>query len=391
MSDEQDNFTVGGFREYQDGKLERDPDRVLPHSGFIRDEQIDRQMTMRAIHHDPDRWESKASATYQDVGKNRNILRAEGATTARDAFENGDTLTLKHYIGDPAQEADISGIKAIARLREIVAGPAPVIVILGEMGAGKTNLACLIAQLRERYVDGDLSIASNIRTLPRNDNWVRDDGTVEDGWIPNYPLLDDWVSKDGDPVENRQQPKLFIGDEFSTNASGTGSDGQKVRKLMGPLVFKIRKYNGALIYIGHDESSIHPLLWRVGTILKKPDRNNRGKALIAERISGGKLQDVDPRPLEGIPPADFEPHTNDEADWSWDAPTGDDGEPELEEEQVKRVAAWTMDTCRNQGMSARETAEYVPYSHATVRNWWSEIDEGGEKAEWVNTVERVIA
>ncbi|AHG00329.1 hypothetical protein HALLA_17515 [Halostagnicola larsenii XH-48] len=392
MSDEQDNYTVGGFREWQDGKLARDPDEALPHSGFIRDEQIDRQMTMRALHHDPDRWDSKAAATYMDVGKNRQILRGEGSDTARNALENGDTLTLKHYLGDPAQEADLSGIKAITRLQEIVAGPAPVIVLLGEMGAGKTNLACLLAQLRDRWVDGNMKIASNIRTLPRNDDWVRDNGDLEDGWIPHYPLLEEWVGQDGNPVENPQQPKLFIGDEFSTNASGSGEDGQLVRKLMGPLVFKIRKYNGALIYIGHDESSIHPLLWRVGTILKKPDRNDKGKALVAERISGGKLRDVDPRPLKGIPPADFEPHTNDEADWSWRAPSGDEKDgPAIAEEDVKTVAAWTMEACREQGMSARETAEFVPYSHATVSNWWKEIDEGGEKREWVDNVEKVIA
>ncbi len=167
MSDEQDNFTVGGFREYQDDNLERNPDEVLPHSGFVRDEQIDRQMTVRALHHDPDRWEGKAAATYMDVQKNRDILRGEGSHTARDALENGDTLTLKHYIGDPSQQADLSGIKAITRLQEIVAGPAPVIVVLGEMGAGKTNLACLLLQLRDRWVDGDLLVGSNIRTLPK--------------------------------------------------------------------------------------------------------------------------------------------------------------------------------------------------------------------------------
>ncbi|ELY97909.1 P-loop NTPase family protein [Natrialba asiatica] len=389
MSDEQDNYTVGGFREYQRNNLEPDPDEVLPHSGFVRDEQIDRQLTVRALHHDPDRWQTKAAKDYLSVGKNKQILQAEGGHTARQALENGDTVTLKHYIGDPSQQADLAGIKAVTRLQEIVAGPAPVIVLLGEMGAGKTDFAGLLGQLRERWVDGNLLVGSNIRTLDRLDSWVRDDGSVEDGWIPHYPLLEEWVQQDGDPVTNSQQPKLFIGDEFSTNASGTGADGHKVRQKMGPLVFKIRKYGGALIYIGHDESSIHPLLWRVGTIIKKTSQKT---AVVADRVSGGKLVDVDPRPLEGIPPTDWNFHTQDEADWSWNAPKGDEKDGDaIAEEDVKRVAAWTMEECRRQGMSARETAEFVPYSHATVSNWWKDIDEGGKRADWVNTVEQVIA
>ncbi|WP_010546889.1 P-loop NTPase family protein [Natronobacterium lacisalsi] len=386
---EQDNYTVGGFREWQDGNLERDPDEALRHTGFVRDEQVDRQLAMRAVHHDPDRWQGKAAKDYMAVGKNRDILQVEGGETARNALENGDTVTLKHYIGDPSQEADLAGIKAVTRLQEIVAGPAPVIVVLGEMGAGKTDFAGLCGQLRERWVDGDLLVGSNIRTLERIDRWVRDDGSVEDGWIPHYPLLEEWVQQDGDPVDNPQQPKLFIGDEFSSNASGTGADGHKVRQKMGPLVYKIRKYGGALIYIAHGESSIHPMLWRVGTIIKKKSKK---RAIVADRVSGGKLQDVDPRPLEGIPPTDWNFNTKDEADWSWEAPSSDDkNDDPIAEEDVKRVAAWTMEECRRQGMSARETAEFVPYSHATVSNWWKEIDEGGEKADWVNTVEQVIA
>ena len=389
-TNEQENYTVGGFREFQQNNLERDPEEVLPHSGFVRDEQVDRQLAMRAIHHDTDRWDGKAAKDYLAVGKNRDILQVSGSETARNALENGDTLTLKQYIGDPSQEADLAGIKAVTRLQEIVAGPAPVIVLLGEMGAGKTDFAGLLGQLRERWVDGNLKVASNIRTLDRLDRWVRDDGSVEDGWIPNYPLLEEWVQQDGDPVEHSQQPKLFIGDEFSTNASGTGEDGHKVRQKMGPLVFKIRKYGGALIYIAHGESSIHPMLWRVGTIIKKTSQKT---AVVADRVSGGSLQDVDPRPLEGIPPTDWGFNTNDEADWSWSEPAGDDKDNEtaIAEADVKRVAMWTMKDLRDRGFSPYEIEKYVPYSRTTVGNWLDEYDEGGEKREWVSSVESVIA
>ncbi|WP_135821078.1 P-loop NTPase family protein [Halostella litorea] len=389
MSDEQDNYTVGGFREYQDGNRERDPKEVLPHSGFVRDEKVDRQLAMRAVHHDTEKWDGKAAADYLQVQKNRDILRAEGSDTARNALENGDTVTLKHYIGDPSQQADMAGIKTVTRLQEIVAGPAPVIVVLGEMGAGKSDFAGLLGQLRQRWVDGNLLVGSNIRTLDRNDDWVREDGSVDDGWIPNYPLLTEWVAQDGDPVENPQQPKLFIGDEFSSAASGSGEQGHKVRKLMGPLVFKIRKYGGALIYIGHDESSIHPLLWRVGTIIKKQSKK---KAVVADRISGGKLVDVDPRPLEGIPPTDWNMATEEASDWSWDAPKGDEKDGEaVAEEDVKRVAMWTMKACRDRGMSPYEIEDFVPYTRTTVKNWLDDYESGGEKREWVSTVEQVIA
>ncbi|MFC4247246.1 hypothetical protein ACFOZ7_09590 [Natribaculum luteum] len=390
MSDEQDNYTVGGFREYQDNNHERDPDEVLPHSGFVRDEQIDRQLAVRAIHHDPDRWNSKPAADYLSVQKNRDILKAEGGHTARQALENGDTVTLKHYIGDPSQQADLAGIKAVTRLQEIVAGPAPVIVVLGEMGAGKSDFAGLLGQLRERWVDGDLLVGSNIRTLERNDDWVRDNGDVEDGWIPHYPLLEEWVAQDGDPVENAQRPKLFIGDEFSSAASGTGEDGHLVRKLMGPLVFKIRKYGGALIYIGHDESSIHPMLWRVGTIIKKVSKK---RAVVADRISGGKLVDVDPRPLEGIPPTDWSMATEEASDWSWRAPEGEDVDEEpLEKDDVKQVAMWTIKACVDEGMTPNQASKYVPFSNTTVYNWLEDYDEGDrEKRQWVETVEQVIA
>jgi len=42
-------------------------------------------------------------------------------------------------------------------------------------------------------------------------------------------------------------------------------------------------------------------------------------------------------------------------------------------------------------LSNREIAENIPYSHATVGNWWEEYQNGGEKREWVSDVEAAIA
>ncbi|MXV61299.1 hypothetical protein GS429_04310 [Natronorubrum sp. JWXQ-INN-674] len=397
MSDEQDNFTVGGFSEWQRGEQQREPDEVLPHSGYVRDDQIDRQMSVRAIHHDTDRWDGDAPANYLGVQKNKDILSVEGGQTARQALETGDTVTLKHFIGDPDQQHDLANLQAIHRLEKIVNGPAPVIVVLGKMGAGKSDFAGLIGEVRNHLVDGHMKVASNIQTLRRNDDWVREDGAVHDGWVTNFPLLSEWVEQDGEPVRvedgevvrREQSPKLFVGDEFSSAGSGSGEQAHLVRKLMGPLVFKIRKYNGALIYIGHDESSIHPMLWRVGTIIKKVDKKT---ALIADRISNGNLQDVEKLPLNGIPKTNWNMATEEASDWSWTAPSTEDeaGDP-LNDDDAKKAFMWTLKACRDEGMSPNQASQFVPFSHTTVYDWYDDYDEGGEKRNWVETVDQVIA
>ncbi|MDF9747939.1 hypothetical protein [Natrinema salsiterrestre] len=56
-----------------------------------------------------------------------------------------------------------SGLKAIGKIDELINGPAPVIVVLGEMGAGKTDFACLLAQ-RWRTLHQENSLpGTNIR------------------------------------------------------------------------------------------------------------------------------------------------------------------------------------------------------------------------------------
>ena len=52
---------------------------------------------------------------------------------------------------------------------------------------------------------------------------------------------------------------------------------------------------------------------------------------------------------------------------------------------------WTMKVCRDEGMSPYETEKFVPYSRTTVANWLEDYDDGGEKRDWVASVERAIA
>jgi hypothetical protein len=150
---------------------------------------------------------------------------------------------------------------------------------------------------------------------------------------------------------------------------------------MGPLVFKIRKYDGLLIYVAHDESSIHPLLWRVGVVVKKTSKK---QAIVADKIKSGEIRDERFR-IDGIPQTDWRYNTKDPAVWSWT--DGDDEEDPEPGEVAYDVALWTVRECKNDGLSHRETAKYVPFGKSWVGDRWDEIQDG----QHVDAVDRVEA
>jgi len=154
---------------------------------------------------------------------------------------------------------------------------------------------------------------------------------------------------------------------------------------MAPLLYKIRKYGGALIAIAHGPKSVHPLLWRVGVIVKKVSQK---KAIIADSITGSSISDIRGE-IEGVPPTDWTYDDKEASSWAWSE--SEDEDDALDELAVKKTAMWTMVRGEEAGKSPREIAENVPYSHTTVNNWLSEYDEGGEKRSWVSDVEAIVA
>ncbi|MFP9192990.1 hypothetical protein ACLI4Q_15220 [Natrialbaceae archaeon A-CW1-1] len=387
-ADQQALYTTAQAREHQEGYSDRENREIHDHGGIIRDEQVSRALSIRAIHYDPleaDRPD-KMPGQCKDLRKHRDIRMVEGTETFRQALENGDMPTIKHMVGDTSQRADVSGMKAIGKVDNLIDGPAPVVVVLGEMGAGKTDFACLLAQRWRDLNRSDSLLGTNIQSLEEKNRWVDDDGDVQDGWIPDYGTMMEWVEQDGDPLEHSQRPKLFIGDEFSSSASGSGEQGYQTRMKMAPLVYKIRKYGGALIYIAHGERSIHPMLWRVGTIVKKVSQK---KAIIADSISNAKLAGIEGE-IEGIPPTDFRYNTKEASDWSWSR-YGEETDEMQADEAAKATAIWTVIRCKEEGMTDRETAKYVPYSHGWVNSRWNEFRNDGLHKETLGKVEEVIA
>lgn len=382
--DDNEAYTPAQYREHQEQYGVRDPD-AHSHTGIVRDPRVSRFLSIQAENYDPEAMDDpeRMPGEARDLAETREIRSIAATETGRAALDNGDMPTLKHLTGDQNERADISGMKAIQQIDEIIEDPAPVIVILGDMGTGKTDVSGLIGQ-RAKHLLGIEKVASNIPTLRETDQWTDENGDTRDGFVPGFRSFEEWVEQDGDPLENDQAPKLFIGDEFSSGGDGTGKSGYFMRTKMGPLVFKIRKYNGILIYIAHDPSSIHPLLWRVGYIIQKQSKK---QAVVADSIKSGEVRDELFR-IDGIPQTDWRYDTNDPAVWSW---TGAEDEDDPEPGDVAfDVALWTVRECKEDGLSHRETAQYVPFGKSWVGDRWPEIQEG-EHTTALDRVEEITA
>jgi len=386
MSDDADVYTPAQYREHQDGYGVRDPDAAA-HTGIVRDEQVSRFLAVQSIHYDPEQCErpDEMPGRAADLDETQRIRRVAATETGREALEHGDMATLKHLTGDQNQRADISGIRAIGELDAMLTHPAPVIVVLGEMGMGKTDFSGLLGQRKVALNDGKTLVASNIKTLRETDEWTDQQGQQRSGWISDFPSFKEWMEQDGDPVHNPQTNKIFIGDEFSVSAGGVGKQGYQTQTKLAKAIYLCRKYGVMLIIIAHGPRSVHPLAWRVGTIVKKTSKKS---ATIAERVKQdrivGEIAEID-----GIPPTDWRFDTADTAPWSWSRSADSDDEPEPDE-VARNIAIWTVRECKHDGLSHRETAQYVPFGKDWVGDRWTEIQDGQHRAA-IDTVEELTA
>lgn len=376
MTDDNDVYTPAQYREHQDGYGVRDPE-AHDHAGIVRDEQVSRYLSVVAETYDPTAPYVERdgagplpghAADLEEVSRPRRMAATE---TARNALDHGDMPTLKHLTGDQQQRADVSGLKAIDQLTQAVTGPAAMFYLWAEPGSGKTNFSLLLAQLWKRQRSSDALLGSNIRTLRETDEWTSSDGEKRDGWLPSFGDLQEWLQQDGDPLTHDQRPKLFIFDEASSSAGGTGANGYNAKEKMGPLAYKIRKYGGSLIVIGHDGKDVHPLIRELGVAIHK---DGKKEATFYDDVQNRKGVGERFR-VDGIPPTDYRYNDKEPTAWSWSENEHDDDLDATD--AADDVDLWTVRECYQAGVSAREAAKFVRYSRdwTTRRYRWIKDDE----------------
>jgi len=388
----EDLYTPAQYREHQEQYGERDPD-AYPHVGLTRENRLSRFLATLSNEYDPTVLSEEKAAEMpgvaEDTEMHRRIRRMEATETARAALENGDMQTLKHLTGDTGQRADVSGIKAFETLKSFMRGPAPMFYEWAEPGAGKTNFALFLGQLWKRDNPNGL-VASNIRTLKESDEWEDDDGETRSGWLSNFGELEEWMQQDGEPEpgsHSQQTPKLFIFDEASSSAGGGGNDGYQTKQKMGPLAYKIRKYGGSLIVIGHDGKDVHPLIREMGVCVHKEDLK---RATFYEDVKNRSGVD-EIETVEGIPETDWRYYDKEATTWSWHK--GSDGDEEGPQDVARRTAIATVILAKEAEPEKpnREVSEFVPYSTEWVRQRWNEYQQDGEHRNVVGEVTELTA
>jgi hypothetical protein len=327
-------------REYARGNKPEKPHDIHPHVGLAGDETVRRLLSHMAEHYDPERAAELGGVDVEDMPSNvtetalyRAVLKKEGTETVTRAIHRGETQTQSFVVGDPASRSDISGLRAIDSLRDMITTPAPIIYIFGEPGSGKTSFGLLAAQMWKReHPDGELG--SNIRTWEEADKWC-----------PSYGSLRSWLDEQlvemdsgGETLRDGAAPRLFVFDEASSHASGRGKVGHEAGAKLGPLVYKIRKANCGLIIIGHDGKDVHPAVRTLATVVQK-FRGEVKKAELFEDVQNrqgvGHIMS-----LRGIPETDYSYDDKEATSWSWEtAETPEQADREAVLEEARSMAA----------------------------------------------------
>lgn len=361
------------------------PQRLEAHKHTARagDDLTRKLLSYLVTHYDP----HVAAAQYDEIEPQdmpsqadacrlfRDVLGIEETETLSRAVHQGDVQTQSAAVGDPAAQSDISGLKAIQELIDLLAIPAPIIYIFGEPGSGKTNFALLLAQLWQREQGDDATIGSNIRTWEEADEWHPSYGSLRSRLDEQTKQL----PEGGITAHEDASPYLFVFDEASSHASGRGEDGYEAGMKLGPLVYKIRKAQAGLVIIGHDGKDVHPAVRTLATVVERY-RGEVKKATVYEDVveRQGRNEIMS---LTGIPQTDMVYDDKEATSWEWhDEPTEEDAIEARALEMAEDLAQEMTDDEREKYAYRMYTADWMDLSQMDVAKVF------GRDQSWVSRV-----
>jgi hypothetical protein len=372
-----DSWAFSESRDWLEGRHSNESD-LPPHPGEISDRKARRTLTSMYQAYERAARDGRVRSGPSDLTESSDwseLREFFGAEALADAVAHGEPARIRHMVGSREDEPDLSGIRTLETVISQLTRAAAMFYLFGRPGSGKTMFACLMAELWKREHPNGL-VASNIRTLDRAD------------WINAWPDLDEWMKEDEETVlAGDQTPKLYLLDEGSSVASGRGSQGYEAATKLARLVYKIRKYGGSLIIVGHDGKDVAPSVRELCTIVEKVSEK-RARFYDDVREREGR-NPVTPE-LAGIPLPDqsWQPNTYDVADFYWSRVGEDEPEPG---EAARDSALYTVIKAKEDGLTNRETAQFVPFSQGWVGERWREYRDHDQHTQVLSNVEDMTA
>ncbi len=398
MTREQDSdgWAFSESKDWKDGRHRRENRFVSDEAGEVTDTRARRTlMKLRAAYrrqYRQGRLADDAPASVEDLNLYHDIREYYSSEAFADAVEEGDGQALRSHVGSQNDEVDVSGWHDIETVREIATEQHLRLYEFGEPGTGKTSAGCLVARhwLQERREEGhtDARVLTNIRSLAE-----QVDACI---YVGSWPALQArFEEKMSDVLDENVTPFLFLFDEASSQASG-GKDGYEASTKLATLVYKIRKYGGALIIIGHDGKDVHPSIRLLCTVLEKESKK---QARFYNTVKNRKGKDPITPEITGWPDSKWSPNDKDPAPWSWSDDANEESADSdghiAREEAYREMAIWTVineRTGSGQPLSFEKIADRRLdglFSAEWCRQRWNEYD-GGQHGEVVGNVTEAI-
>jgi hypothetical protein len=329
------------------GDRVRSPESDLfPHTALTEDMDVEQALDVFAAQYDPALAAQAVEralpegetvepddmpATAEQHPLYRRVKASQESRVLSKAVHEGDAQTQSYALGEPDSGDSIEGIESMEWLQEWLTQPAPIGYCFGPPNAGKTNAMVLLARLWKRWAGENAVLLSNISTLEDADKWVPSFASLERALDQQVDERDDGgIVRRDDAV-----PMLVLLDEASSDMSGRGADGAQAGRLMGPLTYKIRKYNAGLLVVGHDGRDVHPAMRVLATVFEKKRQEQKTMRVfedVRDRQGVGHIQT-----LTGVPKAGG--YDDGEAtSWSWDEQDDRDDESGLTMDEARSLA-----------------------------------------------------